>query len=343
MSSGLGWYLDTIGRVPLLTPAEEIELGTAIRAWQDHPDGPAECPAGIRRRGIKARDRFVHANLRLAVNYISTRCQRLLRSADEDDVIQAANLGLMRAVERFDPTRGYKFSTYAYWWIMQSVNRFADTNNLISRPAHHGQLLGRLAKAARELQQTTGQAPTREQLAQATGISINQIGDLLQESRSCVSLDQLVGDDVELGNLLAAPPAVDSSIERERRQRLRQLLLKHLSALPDADQELVALLHGLNGPVVPAAEVASLLGYASAREVNARERQALQYLRQRQERMSWPQPDIEQFSDRIGSQLGLEITGDLQVGGGSPGAKRGANFKRRHTSGVGVEQPLLEI
>lgn len=336
MSSGLGWYLDTIGRVPLLTPAEEIELGTAIRAWQDHPDGPDSCPAGIRRRGIKARDRFVHANLRLAVNYISTRCQRLLRSADEDDVIQAANLGLMRAVERFDPTRGYKFSTYAYWWIMQSVNRFADTNNLISRPAHHGQLLGRLAKAARELQQTTGQAPSREQLAHATGISINQIGDLLQGSRSCVSLDQLVGDDVELGNLLAAVPAADHSIERE-------LVLNHLAALPEADRELVSLLHGLNGPVVPAAEVALLLGFASAREVNARKCQALQYLRQRQERMSWPQPDIEQFSHRIGSQLGLEITGDLQVSSGSAGAKRGANFKRRHASGVGVEQPLLDV
>lgn len=336
MSNGLGWYLDTIGRVPLLTPAEEIELGTVIRAWQDHPDGPADCPAGIRRRGIKARDRFVHANLRLAVNYITTRCQRLLRSADEDDVIQAANLGLLRAVERFDPTRGYKFSTYAYWWIMQSVNRFADTNNLISRPAHHGQLLGRLAKAARELQQTTGQAPTREQLAHATGISLNQIGDLLHGSRSCVSLDQLVGDDVELGNLLPAVPATDYSPERE-------LVLNHLAALPEADRELVSLLHGLNGPVVPAGEVALLLGYASAREVSARLCQALQYLRQRQERMGWPQPDIEEFSDRIGSQLGLEITGDLQVSGGSAGAKCGANFKRRYASGVGVEQPLLDV
>ena len=122
-TTGRTWYRNTIGRFPRLTPAEEIELGAAVRHWLDHDGGPDAAPPGIRRRGIKARDRFVHANLRLSYSYVCHHCPRLLRAADWDDVIQSANLGLLRAVERFDPTRGFRFSTYAYWWIRQGITR----------------------------------------------------------------------------------------------------------------------------------------------------------------------------------------------------------------------------
>ena len=106
------WWLDQAGRVPLLTPAEEIELGTLIQRWVTHPQ---PVPPGIRRAGQRARERFIRANLRLAAGFVSNRCHRLAKQHSEEDLIQAANEGLIRAVERFDPARGYRFSTYANW------------------------------------------------------------------------------------------------------------------------------------------------------------------------------------------------------------------------------------
>jgi RNA polymerase primary sigma factor len=110
------WWGDQCGRVPLLTPAEEIELGTMIQRWLTHPE---PCPPGIRRSGQRARDRFIRANLRLAAGFVSNRCNRLAKAHSQEDLIQAANEGLIRAVERFDPSKGYRFSTYAYWWLRQ--------------------------------------------------------------------------------------------------------------------------------------------------------------------------------------------------------------------------------
>ena len=116
------YWLNNAGRQPLLTAAEEIHLGAAVRAWQDHPDGPADAPAGIRRRGLKARDRFVLANLRLVAHVAGRRGG----AAPLEDRFQAGVLGLLRGAERFDPARGYKFSTYAYWWILQALNPVND-------------------------------------------------------------------------------------------------------------------------------------------------------------------------------------------------------------------------
>ena len=126
--TGTGWWLDTIGRVPLLTPAQEIELGSRVQQWLNHPDGPDDCPRNIKRSGERAKRQFVAANLRLAVSYVTKNCNRLITTNGnvQDDLIQAANLGVIRAVEKYDPSRGYRFSTYAYWWIRQSVNRWID-------------------------------------------------------------------------------------------------------------------------------------------------------------------------------------------------------------------------
>ena len=117
------YWLNNAGRQPLLTAAEEIHLGAAVRAWQDHPDGPADAPAGIKRRGLRARDRFVLANLRLVAHIAGKHGG----SAPLEDRLQAGTLGLMRGAEKFDPTKGYKFSTYAYWWILQSLRPVNDS------------------------------------------------------------------------------------------------------------------------------------------------------------------------------------------------------------------------
>ena len=127
-------WLDAAGRQPLLTPAEELHLGARIRRWQDWPDGPDEAPPAVRRSGLRARDRMVAANLRFVAHVESKMSARGPQPGELVDRLQAGALGLMRGAERFDPTRGYKFSTFAYWWIRQAITNHALNGGLIRLP-----------------------------------------------------------------------------------------------------------------------------------------------------------------------------------------------------------------
>ena len=257
------WWLDTIGRTPLLTPVEEIELGTIIQRWQQHPE---PCPPGIRRRGMRARDRFVQANLRLAVSYVSKRCFRLAKAHGQEDLIQAANMGLITAAERFDPARGYRFSTYAYWWIRQAVTRWADQHSrLISIPGSHCQHLGRIGPITRRLEQELNRTPTRQEIATELGVSLTVLGQVLENGRSIASLDQVISDDgLELGATCAS---YDRSIEDEEEQRERwrqaEQLRNMIVRLPMSDQRLLVLAWGLDGVEVPRAELARQEGLST--------------------------------------------------------------------------------
>jgi RNA polymerase primary sigma factor len=250
------WWLDTIGRIPLLTPAEEIELGTIIQRWQQHPE---PCPPGIRRRGMRARDRFVQANLRLAVSYVSKRCFRLAKAHAQEDLIQAANEGLIRAAERFDPARGYRFSTYAYWWIRQSITRHCDTlGRSIAIPGSHSQHLYRIGPITRRLEQELNRSPTRQEIATELGVSMQVLEQVIENGRSISSLDQIITDDgLELGSTCAS---FDRSIEDEEEQRERwrqaELLRNMIARLPVSDQRLLVLAWGLDGVEMPRAELA---------------------------------------------------------------------------------------
>ena len=257
------WWLDTIGRIPLLTPAEEIELGTIIQRWQQHPE---PCPPGIRRRGMRARDRFVQANLRLAVSYVSKRCFRLAKAHGQEDLIQAANMGLITAAERFDPARGYRFSTYAYWWIRQAVTRWADQHSrLISIPGSHCQHLGRIGPITRRLEQELNRTPTRQEIATELGVSLAVLDQVLENGRSIASLDQVISDDgLELGATCAS---FDRSIEddEDQRERWRQAeqLRNMITRLPMSDQRLLVLAWGLDGVEVPRADLARQEGLST--------------------------------------------------------------------------------
>jgi RNA polymerase primary sigma factor len=245
------WWLGTIGRIPLLTPADEIELGTAIQRWQQHP---APCPPGIRRRGMRARDRFVRANLRLAVSYVAKRCQRTAKAHSADDLIQAANFGLITAAERFDPTRGYRFSTMAYWWIRQAVNREVDLRSrVIAIPGSHCQHLSKIGGITRRIEREQGRPPTRQELAAELGVSLRVLEQVLENGRPIGSLDQVMTDDgLELGSTCAS---WDRSLEDEEAQadrwRQAEQLRNLITRLPAADQRLLVLAWGLEGVELP--------------------------------------------------------------------------------------------
>lgn len=259
------WWLDTIGRIPLLTPAEEIELGTAIQRWQQHL-GPEPCPPGIRRQGMRARDRFVTANLRLAVAYVAKRCNRLAKAHGSDDLVQAANMGLIVAVERFDPARGYRFSTYAYWWIRQAVNRWADTTSrLISIPGSHSQHLSKLGGITRRIERDHNRPPTHQELADELGVSLRVLEQVIENGRPISSLDQVITDDgLDLASTCAS---WDRSLEDEEEQRERwrqaEQLRGMIARLPGPDQRLMALAWGLDGVELPRPELARQEGIST--------------------------------------------------------------------------------
>jgi RNA polymerase primary sigma factor len=262
-SGNQSWWLDTIGRIPLLTPAEEIELGTAIQRWQQHPD---PVPPGIRRRGMRARERFVQANLRLAVSYVTKRCNRLARAYGSEDLIQAANMGLITAAERFDPVRGYRFSTYAYWWIRQAVNRWVDQHGrAIAIPGSHSQHLGRIGPITRRLEIELNRTPTHQEIARELGCSVAVLEQVLENGRPVASLDQVVSDDgLELSSLVAT---YDRSPEEEEEQRERwrqaEQLRNLISRLPNQERRLLSLAWGLDGVEVPRPELAQQEGLST--------------------------------------------------------------------------------
>ena len=264
LSVPANWWLDTIGRVPLLTPAEEIELGTAIQRWQQHLP---PCPPGIRRRGMRARDRFVTANLRLAVSYVARRCNRLAKAhGGSEDLVQAANMGLITAAERFDPARGYRFSTYAYWWIRQAVNRWVDQHSrMVSIPGSHCQHLAKMAAITRRIEREQGRLPTHQELATELGVSLRVLEQVLENGRPIGSLDQIVTDDgLELGATCAS---WDRSLEDEESQaerwRQAEQLRGLIARLPASDQQLLMQAWGLDGVEVPRAELARQEGIST--------------------------------------------------------------------------------
>ena len=180
----MSWWHDQAGRFPLLTPAQEIHYGQQVRAWLDHPDPP---PAVIR-RGQRARDRFVRANLRLVINMAEK--YRSVPAQYADDLIQAGNLGLMRGVEKFDPTRGYKFSTYAYWWIRQGIHSFLEHHaRSIRLPTTHAAQYTKLQTAILELSERLNRPPNRQELARETGWTLETIDRVITRPAATVSLD----------------------------------------------------------------------------------------------------------------------------------------------------------
>lgn len=233
------WWLQQAGRYPLLTPQQELTLGRMIQAWQEDPSPTA----AVERRGRRARDRLVVANLRLVV-VVARRYQRHVSSAmGFSDLIQGGNLGLCRAAEKYDPTRGYRFTTYAYWWIQQGICSVVDRESrTIRMPTTFAPRLHAMGRATQQLIGTLGREPTRQELAEALGMRLEDLDAVMAVGSRCSSLDRLRAEDGDTFlDVLAAPDDPDDSDEQ------LQDLRERLAALPHTLAALVIGRFGLDG------------------------------------------------------------------------------------------------
>jgi len=176
--------LKAAARYPLLTPLQEVELGRAIRAWQDHPDGPKQAPPRIQRAGRRALDRFVCSNIRLA-HHIAKRYAD--RGVPLEDLMQASIEGMITAYRKFKPELGYRSSSYAIWYARQACQQIlAAMGQTLRLPVHTCDTLGKVLKANRQFLEAYGRQPSSRELAKAAGMTtaqLTRLNDLLARSR----------------------------------------------------------------------------------------------------------------------------------------------------------------
>ena len=231
-------YLEAISRYPLLTTQQEIQLARKIAQYMELRDNPSPTPAEQRliKAGLKARATMVNCNLRLVV-HIAKRYTGRIKSMDMLDLCQEGNIGLQRAAEKFDASRGYKFSTYAYWWIRQSLKRAIDSKErMIKIPIH---MIDRIFKALQveiEFMKEHGRKPSKTELAEVMGLTVEQLLALVDCNSVHISLDELVTDDGNSLLDLIASPEVDIDYDLDHSKEHVQLALSYLT---DMEQDLI--------------------------------------------------------------------------------------------------------
>ncbi|MBB6379579.1 RNA polymerase nonessential primary-like sigma factor [Pseudonocardia eucalypti] len=248
-------YLNGIGKRALLTAAQEVDLAKRIEAgvFANHvldtdPDLDRARAADLRalvRDGERARNHLLESNLRLVVSLAKRYTGRGMPLLD---LIQEGNLGLIRAVEKFDYAKGFKFSTYATWWIRQAITRgMADQARTIRLPVHLVEQVNKIARVKRDLHQRLGRDATHEEIAAESGIAVEKVADLLDHSRDPVSLDMPVGNEEEapLGDFIEDAEATDAEttvISHLLHDDLRRVL----ATLDDREQNVIRMRYGLD-------------------------------------------------------------------------------------------------
>ena len=295
-------YLHEIGRVPLLTHEQEIVYGKqvqkmmtlltekeelesqlkttlSLKEWANNVQMSEIELNRIVKEGQRAKKKMIEANLRLVVA-IAKKYQK--RNMEFLDLIQEGSLGLERGVEKFDPTRGYKFSTYAYWWIRQAITRaIAQQARTIRLPIHITEKLNKIKKTQRELAQKLGRSAEVQEIARELDLKPEQIREYLSIARQPISLDVRVGDnqDTELSELLEDEGLSPDSYATQ--QLLRNDLYNLMADLSPQQQEVIALRFGLNdGKELSLAKIGQRMSISRER-VRQLEHQALAQLRRR--------------------------------------------------------------
>ncbi|HEX9527059.1 MAG TPA: RNA polymerase sigma factor [Streptosporangiaceae bacterium] len=293
MGDSVHTYLKSIGRTSLLTAEQEVDLAKRIEAglFAEHKlgtmglEGRAGLDENLRRDlemvaedGRRAKAHMLEANLRLVVSVAKKYSDRGLSLLD---VVQEGNLGLIRAVEKFDYTKGYKFSTYAMWWIRQAIQRgFADSARTIRLPVHVLEMLSKLSRVERDMHQRLGREPTPEELAVELDRTPDQIEELLRTSRQPISLDSTIGEDGEtsIGDLIEDVDAPEAS-ELVDRQLMAEQLRSALDALTPREATIMAMRFGLyDGNPHTLDEIGRALGLTRER-IRQLEKQSLSKLR----------------------------------------------------------------
>jgi len=183
--SSLREYLREIARYPLLSPEQEIQLGRQVVKMQQ-----PTCTDREQRQGQRARDKFIKSNLKLVVNIAKKYDGRQRKAMMLLDLIQEGNIGLARAVDMFDPSRGYRFTTYAYWWIRQAIHRaIANNDNMIRMPSSLHEKIIKIAKVQSRLTQELGRLPSQQEIADDLDITIDEMITAVQRNQSATSLD----------------------------------------------------------------------------------------------------------------------------------------------------------
>jgi RNA polymerase primary sigma factor len=194
MSDSINSYLNDIAKNPLLTPQQEIQLGRRVARWRElcSKDTPLTSEEQRElRSGERARQQFIRSNLQLVVHVARKYEKRSRKTLEFMDLVQEGNIGLSRAVERFDYSRGYKFSTYAYWWIRQSISRALLQNDpMIRLPSTLHGLIYKANRTSQEMAQELGRVPTLSEVAERLEISTDTLSAAFKESNRVVSLDQ---------------------------------------------------------------------------------------------------------------------------------------------------------
>jgi RNA polymerase sigma factor (sigma-70 family) len=298
----LAQYLSQIGKTPLLTAEEEVELARRIAAGvqarrdldaasAEDRDVPADRRAGLPAAvedGQAAKDHMIRANLRLVVSVAKRYFRRGLPLLD---IIQEGNLGLIRAVEKFDHTKGFKFSTYAVWWIRQSIERgLANKARTVRLPVEVVEDLSRYARIEQRLLPRLGREPTVEEIAAEAGQPAERVVELRRQARDTLSLDTPVGDgETLLGDLIAdthVAEATDPVEFKELAEQIRGLV----DTLPPREAMIITLRYGLNnGQTCTLQQIAGRLGLTRER-VRQLEKNAFAQLRdpeRRQPLLAW--------------------------------------------------------
>lgn len=302
-------YLRDIGRIPLLEHDEEILLGrqvqrmmeieskrkeledqsgrdidiTELAAFFDH-----DRKALIRdlRAGQRAKDKMVTANLRLVVSVAKKYTKRNMELLD---IIQEGTIGLVRGVEKFDPGRGYKFSTYAYWWIRQGITRaIAEKSRAIRLPIHVTENLNKLKKAQRELSQLNGEMPNVFQLSDYMGMSVDDIKDLMCKARQPTSLEIKIGEnrDTALVDLLEDETQLpDTLLER---QYIKEDIRNLIEDLPEMQAAVISMRYGIGEEILEPMSMTAIgqILNMSRDRVRTLEQKALRGLREKQEEVN---------------------------------------------------------